>query len=88
VPAAREGHKPEHPTWDGPTLVVRGTKSPYITDENLPSFKAFFPNARVEGLDAGHWGKSFFLILLFFMGSADGENSTRGEAERVSRVGG
>lgn len=55
VPVGREGHKPEHPTWDGPTLVVRGTKSPYITDENLPSFKAFFPNSRVEELDAGHW---------------------------------
>jgi len=66
VPVGREGQKPEHPTWDGPTLVVRGTKSSYITDENLPSFKAFFPNSRVEELDAGHWGTSFFLSCFSF----------------------
>jgi hypothetical protein len=68
VPVGREGHKPEHPTWDSQTLVVKGTKSSYITDENLPSFKAFFSNSRVKELDAGHWGTSFSSSRYFFYG--------------------
>ncbi|KIM39337.1 hypothetical protein M413DRAFT_415968 [Hebeloma cylindrosporum] len=42
-------------TWDGPTLVVKGTKSAYINHKNTPAFRAFFPNMQLEELDAGHW---------------------------------
>ncbi|KAF8150952.1 mitochondrial protein [Crassisporium funariophilum] len=42
-------------TWDGPTLVVKGTKSAYINHKNSPALRAFFPNMRMEELDTGHW---------------------------------
>lgn len=42
-------------TWDGPTLVVKGSKSAYINHKNIPILRAFFPNMRIEELDAGHW---------------------------------
>jgi hypothetical protein len=28
----------------------------YINSKNIPVLRAFFPNARIEELDAGHWG--------------------------------
>ncbi|KAF8813461.1 mitochondrial protein [Phlegmacium glaucopus] len=42
-------------TYDGPTLVVKGVKSSYINHKNIPALRAFFPNMRMEELDAGHW---------------------------------
>ncbi|KAF8960055.1 alpha beta-hydrolase, partial [Flammula alnicola] len=42
-------------TWDGPTLVVKGTKSAYINHKNKPALQAFFPNMHLEELDTGHW---------------------------------
>ncbi|EYE93671.1 putative alpha/beta hydrolase [Aspergillus ruber CBS 135680] len=42
-------------TYDGPTLVVRGTKSRYVSDESLPAIKKFFPNSEVADVEAGHW---------------------------------
>ncbi|KAF8903687.1 mitochondrial protein [Gymnopilus junonius] len=42
-------------TWTGPTLAIKGIKSPYINRKNLPAFHAFFPNMRLEELDTGHW---------------------------------
>jgi hypothetical protein len=54
----------------------------YINYKNIPALRAFFPNMRLEELDAGHWGISYnielefrWLILMLF--------STRGEAQRV-----
>ncbi|KAL2812096.1 Alpha/Beta hydrolase protein [Aspergillus granulosus] len=41
--------------YTGPTLVVRGTKSPYVSDKTLPAIKGFFPNSRVVDVEAGHW---------------------------------
>ncbi|WP_338662316.1 alpha/beta fold hydrolase [Pararoseomonas sp. SCSIO 73927] len=43
-------------TYDGPTLVVAGERSPYIRAEDRPGIRALFPRARfltVKG--AGHW---------------------------------
>lgn len=41
--------------YDGPTLVVRGTKSRYVSDDTLPAIKKFFPNSEVADIEAGHW---------------------------------
>ncbi|KAJ5542419.1 hypothetical protein N7535_004839 [Penicillium sp. DV-2018c] len=41
--------------YEGPTLFVRGTKSRYVSDKTLPAIKAFFPNAQIADVDAGHW---------------------------------
>lgn len=39
-----------------PTLFMRGSESPYITDEDIPAIKRIFPNAYVETIQgAGHW---------------------------------
>lgn len=39
-----------------PTLFIRGSKSPYIIDEDIPAIKRIFPNAQVATIeDAGHW---------------------------------
>ncbi|KAI9372143.1 Alpha/Beta hydrolase protein [Aspergillus egyptiacus] len=41
--------------YDGPTLIVRGTKSSYVPDKSFPVIKGFFPNSRVVDVEAGHW---------------------------------
>jgi len=41
--------------YDGPTLVVRGTKSRYVGDETIPTIKQFFPNSSIANVEAGHW---------------------------------
>ncbi|MCK2183128.1 alpha/beta fold hydrolase [Halomonas getboli] len=41
--------------FEGPTLVVRGSRSPYVTDAMLPALREVLPNAELETLDAGHW---------------------------------
>ncbi|GAB3640834.1 alpha/beta fold hydrolase [Spirosoma arcticum] len=39
-----------------PTLFIRGSESPYITDEDIPTIKRIFPNAHIETIQgAGHW---------------------------------
>jgi esterase len=39
-----------------PTLFIRGEKSYYITDEDIPSIQAYFPNSQwVTVPNAGHW---------------------------------
>lgn len=54
-----EGWEPPPPgarPYGGPTLVLRGGRSPYVRPEHEPLFRALFPRARfatVEG--AGHW---------------------------------
>jgi len=42
-------------TYDGPTLVVRGIKSRYVSDDSLPAIKKFFPKSEVVDVEAGHW---------------------------------
>ncbi|KAL2004842.1 hypothetical protein VTN00DRAFT_3115 [Thermoascus crustaceus] len=41
--------------YDGPTLFIRGTRSRYVPDESVPAIKKFFPRARIEDVEAGHW---------------------------------
>lgn len=43
------------PTYNGPTLVVRGLQSKYVSDKRIPAVKRFFPNSEIVGIDAGHW---------------------------------
>ena len=39
-----------------PTLFIRGSESPYITDEDIPTIKRIFPHVQVETIEgAGHW---------------------------------
>ena len=41
--------------FDGPTLVLRGAHSAYVTDAMLPRVREVLPRAEVETLEAGHW---------------------------------
>lgn len=43
------------PQWTGPTLFLKGEHSKYINKRNIPVAKEYFPNMRLEVLDAGHW---------------------------------
>ncbi|GAB2581477.1 alpha/beta fold hydrolase [Spirosoma areae] len=39
-----------------PTLFIRGSESPYILDEDIPTIKRIFPNAQIVTIEgAGHW---------------------------------
>ncbi|MGB6151630.1 MAG: alpha/beta fold hydrolase, partial [Pricia sp.] len=43
-------------TYDGPTLFLRGDRSEYISESDLPEFQKHFPQARMETVtNAGHW---------------------------------
>jgi esterase len=42
-------------TFPEPTLLVWGTESPYVTDEDRDAFIEVFPLARFAGLEGGHW---------------------------------
>ncbi|WPG98680.1 Hypothetical protein R9X50_00147300 [Acrodontium crateriforme] len=46
---------PDAARFNGPTLIVRGTKSPYVADEMLPTIGRFFPRFEVRDIEAGHW---------------------------------
>jgi pimeloyl-ACP methyl ester carboxylesterase len=46
---------PELVRYQGPTLVVRGTKSRYVADEVLPLLGRFFPKFELRDIDSGHW---------------------------------
>ncbi|MBE0487775.1 MAG: alpha/beta fold hydrolase [Halomonas sp.] len=48
-PPAGEG------VFAGPTLVLRGAHSHYVTDEMLPALREVLPEAEVVTLQAGHW---------------------------------
>ncbi|MDI5984835.1 alpha/beta fold hydrolase [Halomonas sp. M4R5S39] len=41
--------------FTGPTLVLRGAHSYYVTDAMLPELREVLPEARLVTLDAGHW---------------------------------
>ena len=38
-----------------PALFLRGGKSDYVRESDLPSIRLLFPNADVAEIDAGHW---------------------------------
>ncbi len=66
---------PSGARFDGPVLFLRGGKSPYIADEDLPGIRAHFPQAALETVaGAGHWlhaekPAEFYRISLNFMNS-------------------
>ncbi len=42
--------------FERPALFIRGAKSIYILDEDIPQIKSIFPNARFATVEnAGHW---------------------------------
>ncbi|SFU28082.1 alpha/beta fold hydrolase [Halomonas korlensis] len=41
--------------YGGPTLVLRGARSQYVTDAALPALREVLPDATIKTLDAGHW---------------------------------
>lgn len=46
---------PEVARYEGPTLVIRGSRSPYVPDEVLPVFGQYFPRFKLVDIDSGHW---------------------------------
>ena len=42
-------------TFDKPTLFIRGGRSNYVKDEDLPRIRQVFPSAELKTLDTGHW---------------------------------
>ncbi len=46
---------PDQARYEGPTLVVRGTKSHYVADDTLPVIGKFFPRFELLDVDCGHW---------------------------------
>ena len=41
--------------FPNPTLFIKGKRSDYILESDIPSIQRLFPNARIESIDAGHW---------------------------------
>jgi len=48
-------YEPGEASWDGPTLVVRGLRSNFIKEKNIPIIRQLFPNVEIASLDASHW---------------------------------
>ncbi|MFB6247355.1 MAG: alpha/beta fold hydrolase [Salinibacter sp.] len=47
---------PAEGSFEGPTLFVRGGRSDYVSEADLPGIRDHFPNARLVTIDdAGHW---------------------------------
>jgi pimeloyl-ACP methyl ester carboxylesterase len=46
---------PEEARFEGPTLMVRGSDSPYVADEALPTIGRFFPRFELADIKSGHW---------------------------------
>jgi pimeloyl-ACP methyl ester carboxylesterase len=46
---------PDETRYNKPTLIGRGTKSPYVADEALPIIGRFFPRFELAEVEAGHW---------------------------------
>lgn len=45
----------ENVRYNGPTLFIRGTESPYISDEMIPTIGKYFPSFTMEDIQCGHW---------------------------------
>jgi pimeloyl-ACP methyl ester carboxylesterase len=42
--------------YDGPTLFIKGGRSPYIKDDDLPGIRGLFPGAELRTIaQSGHW---------------------------------
>lgn len=46
---------PSNARYDGPTLFIRGTRSRYVNDDDLPLIASFFPQFELRDIDCGHW---------------------------------
>ena len=46
---------PDEARYDGPTLIIRGTKSHYVADDVLPLIGHFFPRFELWDIECGHW---------------------------------
>lgn len=58
--------------FNGPTLFIGGTQSPYIKGEDKPLILSLFPKARIEMINAGHWmhvqqAEVFFKLVSEFL---------------------
>jgi esterase len=42
-------------TLDKPTLFIKGNRSNYIKDSDTNLILQYFPQAKLEGMDTGHW---------------------------------
>lgn len=42
-------------TFSNPVLFVRGNRSSYILDTDIPRIREFFPKAEIETMETGHW---------------------------------
>ncbi len=42
-------------TFDKPTLFIKGNRSNYIKDSDANLILQYFPQAKLEGMDTGHW---------------------------------
>ncbi len=42
-------------TYPGPVGIIRGSRSDYVTEEDLAAMRALFPAATVATVAAGHW---------------------------------
>lgn len=45
----------ENSRYEGPTLFIAGSQSPYIRQEDHRDILRLFPAARIETINAGHW---------------------------------
>ncbi len=44
------------PITSYPVVFIRGLKSPYIRDEDIPGIREIYPDAEIIDIpDAGHW---------------------------------
>jgi pimeloyl-ACP methyl ester carboxylesterase len=41
--------------FNKPTLFIKGNRSHYIKDEDTAHILQYFPNAKLESMDTGHW---------------------------------
>ncbi|THV04782.1 alpha/beta-hydrolase [Dendrothele bispora CBS 962.96] len=48
-------YAPGETKFEGRTLFIKGEKSKFINRHNIPTIEAFFPNMKMQTLDAGHW---------------------------------
>ncbi|TFK27843.1 alpha/beta-hydrolase [Coprinopsis marcescibilis] len=46
---------PGERVWNGQTLFVKGSRSPYIKEEHLHTIARYFPNYQLEVMHTGHW---------------------------------
>nr|ODN85214.1 mitochondrial protein [Cryptococcus depauperatus CBS 7841] len=46
---------PNSPQWEGPALFLKGEHSRYLNKHTIPVAEKYFPNMKLEVLDAGHW---------------------------------